>query len=100
MTAEVIIADGFVGIVVLMIVGGLVMAFRSGGKDEKLDQAEGDAREATKQVRRRTDPVLPNRDYYERLRRAQERLARLRNRAAERRGGGGADDGGSEGVSD
>lgn len=86
MSADLIIAGGFVGLVVLLLIAGGVMIFFSGKKDEKLDQAREDAQDATKQVERHTEPMPTDRDYLDRLRRAKERLARLRDRATKRRG--------------
>lgn len=55
-----------------------------GAEREKRKQAVEDARGATEQLERRTEPVADDRSYGARLRRQAERLARLRDRAAKR----------------
>jgi hypothetical protein len=80
--ADAIVAIGFVLLLIGGAVAGGVSLYRRGKLTAQLKDAKGDAREATDQIKRRTDPVLSDRSYFDRLRRASERLARLRNRAS------------------
>jgi len=80
-TADLVIAIGFMVLIGLIIIGGVWAAFHFGGEDEKADQARRDARNATKQIKRRNEPLLDDKFFGDRLRRQAERLARLFDRA-------------------
>lgn len=80
MGAEQIIAIGFVVLIGLGVAIASVFNRDHGRDDQKLKEAEKDAKELKAQVERRSDPVATDGEYLERLRRAQKRLARLRNR--------------------
>ena len=80
MGAEQIIAIGFVVLIGLGVAVAAVFNRDHGRDDQKLKEAEKDAKELKAQVERRSEPVATDSDYLERLRRAQKRLARLRNR--------------------
>jgi len=82
MGADLIVAIGFMVIVGAIIVGGVWAAFHFGGEDEKAAQAKRDVRETAKQLQRRNQPLPDDSAYLARLRRAKERLARLRDRAS------------------
>jgi hypothetical protein len=81
-SADLIIAVGFMVIIALIIGGGVWAAFKFGGDKEEADQAKEDLHEASKQLKRRNEPLPDDSTYLGRLRRAQERLARLRDRKA------------------
>lgn len=81
MSFELILGLGAVGIVVGVVVGNYFLVRALGAQEEKLDDAQEKTKRATKQLEKRTDPVLPDAAHVERLRRIQNRLARLRDRA-------------------
>lgn len=80
MGAEQIIAIGFVAILAIGVAVAAIFNRDHGRDDQKLKEAVKDAKDLRTQVERRSEPVAPDSDYLERLRRAQKRLARLRNR--------------------
>lgn len=80
MGAEQIIAIGFVVLIGLGVAVAAVFNRDHGRDDQKLKEVEKDAKELKDQIERRNQPVATDGDYLERLRRAQKRLARLRNR--------------------
>jgi flagellar biosynthesis/type III secretory pathway M-ring protein FliF/YscJ len=77
-TAEIVVAIGLIAIIAAILLTGLVLAFRA-GKDA---DTKKEAKDATRKLERHLDPLPTDADYLSRLRRAQERLARLRDRAA------------------
>ena len=83
---EAIIAAAFALLILGGAIAGGISLYKRGKTDSKIKSAKEDAREATGQVTRRTDPVPTDRDYLDRLWRAKERLARLRDRATKRPG--------------
>lgn len=80
MGAEQIIAIGFVVLIGLGVAIAAVFNRDHGRDDQKLKEVEKDAKELKDQIERRNQPVPSDGEYLERLRRAQKRLARLRNR--------------------
>lgn len=80
MGAEQIIAIGVVVLIGLGVAIAAVFNRDHGRDDQKLKEAVEDAKELKDQIERRNRPVPSDGDYIERLRRAQKRLARLRNR--------------------
>ena len=80
MGAEQIIAIGFVVLIGLGVAVAAAFNRDHGRDDQKLKEAQQDAKELKKQMDRRTDPVPDDAGYLERLRKAQKRLARLRDR--------------------
>jgi hypothetical protein len=79
-TAEIVVAIGLIAIIAAILVTGLVLAFRA-GKDA---DTKKEAKDATRKLERHLDPLATDTEYLGRLRRAQERLARLRDRTTQR----------------
>lgn len=84
MSFQLIVAIGFILLIFVIFGLGLYYAITGIRNKEKLDQAEGAAKDASKRMEKRTDPVLSDAEYRDRLRRAQERYARLRDRKTKR----------------
>lgn len=80
MGAEQIIAIGFVVLIGLGVAVAAVFNRDHGRDDQKLKEVEKDAKELKGQVERRSQPVATDGEYLSRLRKAQKRLARLRDR--------------------
>lgn len=80
------IVKGAVMLLLALIGGGIGwdQVKRHGAETERRKQAERRADEAEATLRHRSRPVPTDREYGERLRRAKDRFARLRDREAKR----------------
>lgn len=83
MGAEQIIAIGFIVLIGLGVAVAAAFNRDHGRDDQKLKEAVKDAKELKSQVERRSSPMPTDAGYLDRLRKAQKRLARLRNRKTE-----------------